>query len=199
MKRMNSFDNGEFLSSTPYVFDGDVGGMDVVFNNDYVSVNRVPSSFGPYTTVGSPEGGARRGAVILAYHTGDVLMIRQPRPALGLITWELPRGGADQNEPLGEAALRELKEEAGIDAVYEQLISLGKVFPDSGLIKSDVEAFFIDASFGDKMPLTLGEQEQISEGLWVNKDVLLDACMDGRVECGYTLMAVLRAFTRQLL
>lgn len=196
---MNSFDNGEFLSSAPYLFDSGSKDIDIVFNNDYVSVGLVPSSFGPYTTVGSPEGAARRGAVILAYHTGDVLMLRQPRPALGLITWELPRGGADQNEPLGEAALRELKEEAGIEAVYEQLISLGKVFPDSGLINSEVEAFFIDASFGDKMPLTLGSQEQISEGMWVNKDVLLDACMDGRVECGYTLTAVLRAFTRQLL
>lgn len=197
---MNAFSNNDenILGSVPYPVLRD-GNVETVYSDGFVSIEKVPSVFGSYTTVASGTGGARRGSIVLAYHTGDVLMIRQPRPALGLITWELPRGGANHGEYLENAAIRELKEETGIDIVSEQLVSLGKVFPDTGLINSDVEAFFVDASFGDKTPLRLGEDEQIAEGLWVPKDTLLDACMDGSVECGYTLMAVMRAFTRHLI
>ena len=107
--------------------------------------------------------------------------------------------GAHYAETLEDAALREVFEETGVFAEPEQLISLGKIYPDTGILNTDIEVFFLNASFGNKSPLTLGEDENIVEAVWVPSGTLVDACMDGTVEDGFTIMAVMRAFTRNLL
>lgn len=47
-------------------------------------------------------------------------LVRQSRYTLGIQTWELPMGGAPKNEPLLNAAQRELKEETGLTAEHWQ-------------------------------------------------------------------------------
>lgn len=49
--------------------------------------------------------------VVLALRDHKVLGVKQPRPALGHDTWELPAGLVDEGESPEEAALRELAEE----------------------------------------------------------------------------------------
>lgn len=62
--------------------------------------------------------------------TGEVVLVRQFRPALETFTLELPSGHIDRGEGAEQAARRELREETGYDAVDLELV--GKLFVDSG-------------------------------------------------------------------
>ena len=49
-------------------------------------------------------------------HQGNTWIVQQTRYPHHCKTWEIPEGGATQNEPLLAAAKRELKEETGLSA-----------------------------------------------------------------------------------
>lgn len=57
--------------------------------------------------------------VILVEGEGEVLGVRQHRPAIGRETWELPAGLVDRGEDPEAAAHRELAEEVGLAAELE--------------------------------------------------------------------------------
>jgi ADP-ribose pyrophosphatase len=64
-------------------------------------------------------------AVVPLTDEGDVVLVRQWRQPLGSFTLELPSGGVDEGEHPGEAARRELYEEAGFRAEdLERLVSV---------------------------------------------------------------------------
>lgn len=63
----------------------------------------------PYYRVSS-----RDGVIVLATtERGEIVLVRQFRPALGEYTLELPAGEVDEGETPAEAAVRELYEETG--------------------------------------------------------------------------------------
>lgn len=55
--------------------------------------------------------------------SGELLLVRHD----GVGLWVLPGGGVDSSETLRQAATRELKEEAGIEATYRGLAMLNRV------------------------------------------------------------------------
>jgi len=56
---------------------------------------------------------------------GRLLLIRQYRPSVSRMLWELPAGSTDPDEPLERAAVRECAEETGlVPATVERLASL---------------------------------------------------------------------------
>jgi 8-oxo-dGTP pyrophosphatase MutT (NUDIX family) len=50
-----------------------------------------------------------------------VLLVRH---TYGRLNWELPGGASELDETLEETAVRELREETGVDAVAEQLVGI---------------------------------------------------------------------------
>lgn len=65
-----------------------------------------------------------RPSVVLIPILGDgrVVLVRQFRPTIGRMTWELPAGSIDPNEPLETAAVRECAEETRlVPAVVERV------------------------------------------------------------------------------
>ena len=54
---------------------------------------------------------------------GDLLLVRQFRPALGMVTLELPSGHVDPGETPEEAARKELYEETGHEAESLELVA----------------------------------------------------------------------------
>lgn len=70
------------------------------------------------------DNGAPYGAHTLVYRdSGELLLVRHE----GVDKWVLPGGEADDDESFREAAVRELREEAGIEADYEGLGMLVRV------------------------------------------------------------------------
>ena len=73
-------------------------------------------------------------AVILAVVDGDVLLVEQPRAALGTQSLELPAGlvgDETEGEAIDSAAIRELEEETGYRA--ERVVSLGRFHSSPGM------------------------------------------------------------------
>ncbi len=62
-------------------------------------------------------------AVVAVKENGNILMVKQYRNALERYTLEIPAGGLNSvDEPMCEAALRELKEETGYQAEHAEFL-----------------------------------------------------------------------------
>jgi ADP-ribose diphosphatase len=67
-------------------------------------------------------------------------LVRQFRPAVEMVTLELPGGHVDEGESPEEAARKELQEETGF--IVDDLISLGVLAPDTGRLSNRLWCFF---------------------------------------------------------
>lgn len=72
------------------------------------------------------------GSVVLIPVTarGEIVLVRQYRPAIGRWAWELPAGSLKRGEDLEDAANRECHEEIGL--IPGRLENLGAFFPTPG-------------------------------------------------------------------
>ncbi|MEP7358283.1 MAG: NUDIX hydrolase [Anaerolineales bacterium] len=71
---------------------------------------------------------------------GEILLVRQYRPAVERVTLELPSGHVEPGETPAQAARRELLEETGYEA--DSVEHLGTLIPDSGRLSNRLWCFF---------------------------------------------------------
>jgi 8-oxo-dGTP pyrophosphatase MutT (NUDIX family) len=83
-------------------------------------------------------------SVIAISDDGLLPLVRQFRPAVERWTLEFPGGLLDEGEEPFQCALRELTEEAGLQA--SQAISLGVFLPDSGRLSNRLWGFFVSGA-----------------------------------------------------
>ena len=90
-------------------------------------------------TIALPKGGEMRaeiirhpGSVVIIPITdaGEIILVRQYRPAIGRWAWELPAGTLKPGEDPGQAAVRECHEEIGL--VPSAVEPLGSFYPTPG-------------------------------------------------------------------
>jgi rSAM/selenodomain-associated transferase 1 len=74
----------------------------------------------------------------------DVLLVRQFRYVARRFTWEIPTGGVHPGESLEDAARRELREEAGVDA--ERLVPLLSFDTSKSVVEETAHLFAARAS-----------------------------------------------------
>jgi ADP-ribose pyrophosphatase len=84
------------------------------------------------------------GSVVMVPTTdsGDIVLVRQYRHAIGRLAWELPAGSLKPGEDVERAAVRECHEEIGL--IPAQLARIGSLFPTPGYC--DEEMHFFKAS-----------------------------------------------------
>lgn len=182
------------LRATPINENNSDEGTGVVFANRYLKIDMVPSRFGAFTTIKNGSGG---GAAVLLLRDGKVMMVRQPRYAIGENTWELPRGGSKEGEDYSAAALRELKEETGEEGQIEGLVSLGNIQPDTGILNTEAGLFMSTINTTSEGPVD--EEGEIDNTKWVDVDELVEACIDGTIKDSFTCVAVMRARLKGLI
>jgi ADP-ribose pyrophosphatase len=102
-------------------------------------------------TIALPKGGTLHaeivrhpGSVVIVpmTDTGEVVLVRQYRHAIGRMVWELPAGSLKPGEDTESAAIRECHEEIGL--VPGRLERLGAFFPTPGYC--DEEMTFYEAT-----------------------------------------------------
>jgi ADP-ribose pyrophosphatase len=81
------------------------------------------------------------GVSVLPVMDGKVGLLRLYRHAIGISTWEVPRGFVDAGESAEVSAARELDEEAGVRVRPEGLESMGCMTPEGSLLAARVHLF----------------------------------------------------------
>ena len=106
-----------------------VTGVEVIHENAYVRfvARTVAGADEPFYLVEAPD----YVTVVALTAARELLLVRQPRPALGQVTLELPSGHVDPGEEPPAAAARELLEETGFEPAGELLLT-GNLAPDTG-------------------------------------------------------------------
>lgn len=103
-------------------------------------------------TLTLPKGGEMRaeivrhpGSVVIVPVTeaGEIILVRQYRPAIGRWAWELPAGTLKQGEDPREAAVRECHEEIGL--IPGRLEPLGAFFPTPGYCDEEMTFYRVSS------------------------------------------------------
>lgn len=165
----------------------------LVHSNPFVrifddEVEFADGSDGHYLRIES--GGEGLGAVILPVCRGAIGLVKTFRYPLDEWEWALPRGFAEDPDPL-VTAREELREELGISARSLELI--GTFSPDSGMFSQKVAVVLatVDDPAGD-----IEDLAEVGDTRWVELPALWDEISDGRLTDGMTLAALALATVR---
>jgi ADP-ribose pyrophosphatase len=127
------------------------------------------------------------GAVaILPLLEEGVCLLRNNRPAVGEVLWEIPAGTLEPGEPIEVAAARELAEETGYTAGEWQ--KLAEFFPSPGVLSERTHLFVARALVPGAMR---PEPDEDLEPHVVPWRQALDWARDGTIRDAKTLVAIL--------
>lgn len=116
----------------------------VFTHGDWVQiyVDRDPESDGPGFVRIDEQYGAP-GVAVLPIRDRSIGLCMLDRHNLQRTVLEVPRGFGDKGGGPRSDAVRELEEETGIRVTQAELIELGTVVPNSGLLSSEVELYAV--------------------------------------------------------
>jgi ADP-ribose pyrophosphatase len=139
------------------------------------------------------ESGGRPGVAILPLRTDDgvvtIGLVQVWRIPLARYCWEIPRGFGESSDPADDA-VRELSEEVGVMVSPEQLIPLGDVLPNSGLLAGEVRVFAVHVRTKE---ISSPHDDEITALAWIPVDEVLARIHAGDINDAFTMVAVLRA------
>jgi 8-oxo-dGTP pyrophosphatase MutT (NUDIX family) len=126
-------------------------------------------------------------AVVAVDAAGRVCVVRQYRPGVQDFLWEIPAGKLDLGEPPEVCALRELREETGVEAA--RWTSLGLYIPAPGIFTEVIHLYLArDLKIGTPSP-DADEELQIR---WLALDEAIGLVLRGEWNDGKTAMGLWR-------
>jgi len=117
-------------------------------------------------------------AVLAVTKDGEIPLVRQYRPACGMVTLELPSGLMEVGETPEQCARRELAEEVGLEADEPHLRRLGVLRPDTGRLENRLWCFFAS----EARPIRGWQREAAVEPQLVSREQLMQAIAEGRFD-----------------
>jgi ADP-ribose pyrophosphatase len=125
-------------------------------------------------------------AILPLTDDGRVCLLRNQRPIVGEVLWEVPAGTLEPGEPVEAAAARELAEETGYRAASWR--KLAEFYPSPGVLSEKTVLFL--ARGLTPGPMRLEDDEQL-EPVLVALDEALARALDGTIRDAKTLVALL--------
>ncbi|MGH3614264.1 MAG: NUDIX hydrolase [Pseudonocardia sp.] len=128
------------------------------------------------------------GVVVIPVHADTVGLWHMYRYPVSSSSWEFPRGSIEDDETAGAAALRELKQEAGV--VGRDPETIGSLFAETGLIGTPVT---VVAVVVDDRSVEAPEAEPMESvagrGRWLAGPEFQAAVAGQEVHCALTIAA----------
>jgi len=112
-------------------------------------------------------------AILALNDAGEMLLVRQERRAIGGMTVEAPAGLIDEGETPGEAARRELQEEAGLDG---DMTLLTRFYSSPGFCDEMLYVFEAKNLRESRLP---HDEDEDLEVAWMKPADVLDGLRDG--------------------
>ena len=130
------------------------------------------------------------GVAVLPVHEGKVGLIRIFRHPLERWSWEVVKGHIEADEDIREAAARELQEETGFSISPKDLVDLGAVSPEAGVIKARTRLFVVRLNeiTGGTVNAELGH----GEIAFYDPEEIDDLISRGMIEDASTLVIILK-------
>jgi ADP-ribose pyrophosphatase len=91
--------------------------------------------------------------------SGEVILVRQYRHAIGRWIWELPAGTTDAGEDIDAAAARECHEEIGL--LPRKLTRLGTMVPTPGFCDEEMVFYLVEDLYKPDQQAAHDEDEQL--------------------------------------
>ena len=130
-------------------------------------------------------------AVVAVDARRRVCLLRQFRHAAGGWVTELPAGKLDNREPPEECAVRELAEEAGVQA--GRLEKLGEFFSSPGVLTEVIHVYLAR----DLQPVeSRPEEHEVFEVRWIPLEEAVAMAAAGRIRDGKTVIGLFWASAR---
>ncbi len=142
------------------------------------------------------EGDGKRGIAIMPISNTMVGLVCQFRYPVGKEMWEIPRGFGEFRDSR-EDALRELREETGIQVMPEMLVDLGLIHPDSGILATEVQLFAARCDNVSGQEST--RDVETADFRWFTIEKVSSLVEDAAITDSFTLCAFLRARLRGLI
>jgi ADP-ribose pyrophosphatase len=132
------------------------------------------------------------GVAVLPIRDVKIGLVTIFRRNLNRSVLEIPRGFGGEGDGPRSDAVRELQEETGILADQRELIDLGSVSPNSGILASEVKIFAVsidpENSVGDIL-----DRQEITSFDWYELSEVTSLILKGDLTDGFTHAALLKS------
>ncbi|MBO5312331.1 MAG: NUDIX hydrolase [Clostridia bacterium] len=126
--------------------------------------------------------------VIPVTDSGEVIMVKQFRYAMGQVLLEVPAGKLEPNEEPLSAALRELEEESGV--VASNVEHIGELYTTVAIFDERIQIYLATGlSYKNAHP----DQGEFVEVTKIPLSQLVDMVMNGEIKDAKTQIAILKA------
>lgn len=149
-----------------------------------------------YAHIEYPNDGKTGSAVLVVLKTKEqdlYVLEKHYRFFTNKYHYEIPRGFAELSENPKLTAIREVYEETGIQIKEQHMISLGTVFPDTGLCNAQVNLYVAELVVSEAVPFVkLDEMENIHSYKTVSAEKFKRMIVNDEINDAFTMSAVLK-------